>query len=213
MTSAIRYLSLPDDLAAALGDVRDLSTRYLSGDENAFDAFRDLVSLILHSTVLASTSGVRLAYGQGNDPVLGGWSGPTDPLCLTNGYYLRLSIALYRERTDEGPRVKVRTSSFQYQLDPLGDEWIFRYDYLRNPPAPHPACHLQIRGTFTETGDRFERMHFPTHRISLEAVIRLLLEEFRVPPRRPPDFWRPLLAESESVFIGIHHRSLSGPGQ
>jgi len=205
-------LSLSDDLASALGDIRHLSTRYKSGDSRAFDAFRDLVSLILHSTVLHSNSAARLSYGEGSDLVLGGWNGPTDPLGLTDGNFLRLSIALYREDTPQGPRVKVRASSFQYQRDPDGERWIFRYDYLRNPPERYPACHLQVRGTLIETGD-VQRVHFPTHRVSLEAVIRLLIEEFNVPPRTPPEFWRPLLAESEAIFLDIAHQSLSGPDE
>ena len=61
--------------------------------------------------------------------------------------------------------MKVRSSSFQYQLDPGGDEWIFRYDYLRNPPEPYPASHLQIRGMLIGLRDlNLERVHFPTQR-------------------------------------------------
>ena len=213
-TSTIRCLSLSDELAATLAQVRELSERYKSGGSDAFDAFRDLVSLILNATVLHSHSAVRLSYGQGPDLVLGGWDGPTDPLRLMDGNHLRLSIALYREETPEGPRVKVRASSFQYQLDPEGERWIFRYDYLRNPPAPYPACHLQIRGTLIEAGGpHLERVHFPTHRVSIEAVIRLLIEEFGVRSRTEPDFWRAVLAESEAAFLDIHHRSLSGPNR
>ena len=108
--------------------------------------------------------------------------------------------------------MKVRSSSFQYQLDPGGDEWIFRYDYLRNPPEPYPASHLQIRGMLIGLRDlNLERVHFPTHRVSLEAVVRLLIEEFGVPAHADAEFWRPALAESEAVFLGIHDRSLSGP--
>ena len=207
-------MSPSDDLVTALGHVRDLSTRYKSGESDAFDAFRDLVSLLLGGTILDTAhSAVRLIYGPGSDVVLGGRGGPTDPLPLTNGRYLRLSIALYRETTSEGPRVKVRSSSIQYQHDPAGDRWIFRYDYLRNPPDPYPACHVQIRGTLIESSVmNLERVHFPTHRVSLEAVIRLLIEEFGVPARTGAEFWRSVLAESEAAFLEIHRRSLSGPG-
>ena len=51
----------------------------------------------------------------------------------------------------------------------------------------------------------------PTQRISLEAVIRLLIEQFGVPANQPPDIWRPMLTESEAAFLEIAHRSLSGP--
>ena len=213
-TSTTPSLSPPNDLSGTLGQVRDLSKQYLAGDESAFAAFRELVSLLLHSTILDPSGTVRLAYGQGPNPVLGGWSGPTDPLRLTSGNFLRLSVGLYREEATEGPRVKVSTSSFQYQLDATGDQWVFRYDYLRTPPDPHPASHLQIRGSLTHVPEiQMKDVHFPTHRVSLEAVIRLLIEEFRVPPRRESEFWRAVLAESEAVFMKIHHRSLSGPDE
>jgi len=205
-------LSLSDELAVALGEVRDLSERYKAGTAHSFQAFRDLVSLILNATVLTETSAVRLSYGQSAEPVLGGRVKPIDPLRLTDGNYLRLTMTLLREETPQGPRVKVRSSSFQYQLDQDGDHWIFRYDYLRNPPEPHPASHLQIRGRLIEAGDvQLDRVHFPTHRVSLEAVIRLLIEEFNVPARKSEDFWRAVLAESEAVFLGIAHLPTPSP--
>lgn len=197
--------------------MRDLTQRYKSGRPEAFQAFCDLASLLLHQTVLTPAGGVRLAYGtpRGDEPVLGGWNGPDDPLPLMDGRYLRVMVILFFEDTPEGRRAKVKASSFQYQLDREGDRWVFRYDYLREPPAPHPAMHLQIRGALTEQclpdDVPLERLHFPTQRISLEAVIRLLIEQFGVPSNQPPEIWRPILAESEAAFLEIAHRPLSGP--
>ena len=130
--------------------------------------------------------------------------------------YLRVTVGLYWEETEHGPRLKVEQSSYQYQEDRDGDRWIFRYDFLRNPPAPHPADHFQVRGTLLEDnclprGITLERVHFPTFRISLEAVIRLLADQFEVSTNEPADLWRPVLAETERAFHGIAHRSLSGP--
>ena len=50
------------------------------------------------------------------------------------------------------------------------------------------------------------RVHFPTMRVSLEAIIRLLVEDFRVPCEAPADVWRPVLAASEAAFLAIAHR-------
>jgi len=116
-------LSLPETLA----EVRDLSARYQSGKADAFDAFRNLVSLIFHATILSANGSVRLSFGPGRDLVLGGWRGPTDPLPLTNGTFLRVSMMPYREETEHGPRVKVRSSSYQYQLDADGEQPVFRF--------------------------------------------------------------------------------------
>jgi len=120
-----------------------------------------------------------------------------------------------QKQTAHGPRVKVKSSSFQYQADQNGDRWIFRYDYLRQPPQPQPSAHLHVRGSLLEpclsSGSALEDIHFPTQRVSLEAVIRLLIEQFGVHPNESVEIWRPVLAESEAAFLGIAHQSLSGP--
>ena len=77
--------------------------------------------------------------------------------------------------------------------------------------------HLQIRGTLTESDvpvyrDLLEHVHFPTGRISLEGILRLLAEQFSVPCNEPETVWRPMLAEAERTFLEIAHRPLSGPG-
>lgn len=178
-------------------------------------AFRNLASILLHYTILSPTGGIRLFYGPGDEPLLGGWERPGDPLPLTDGCYLRVTVTLYLEDTPEGMRMKVRSSSYQYQMDREGDRWIFRYDFLRSPPDPYPAAHLQIRGKFYEAclpeDLPLERIHLPTGRVSLEAVIRLLANQFHVPCHSPPEIWQPLLTESERAFLEIAHRPLSGP--
>ena len=147
--------------------------------------------------------------------VLGGWRGPTDPLPLNDGRFLRISVTLHLAPSEGNRRLKVEESSYQYQLDSEGDRWVFRYDYLRHPPDSRPASHLQIRGGLTEeclpNEVELKRVHFPTDRISLEAVIRLLADEFRTPCNSPPEVWRRLLFESESSFLQIAHRSLPSP--
>ncbi len=146
-------------------------------------------------------------------------SSPVDrsALPLNDGRYLRLTIALYFEQNPESQRLKVHSASYQYQQDTEGERWIFRYDYLRQPPEPHPADHLQIRGELIEkclpAHRTLERVHFPTMRVSLEAVIRLLADQFGVRCTQRSGVWRPMLAASEAAFLGIAHRSLSGPSR
>lgn len=200
------------DLPYLLGRVRDLTRRYRAGQPESFDAFSELVLLILGQTVLAPHGGVSLVYlsRTREKAVIGGRAGPEDPLPLRDKRFLRLSITLQLVPTPEGHRLKVFESSYQYQIDPQGERWIFRYDYLRHPPRPHPAAHFQIRGSLTEPDclplrTPLERVHFPTHRVSLEAVIRLLADQFRVPCQEPPESWHPVLDESERYFLAIAH--------
>lgn len=205
-------MSLPEP-TAHLGEARRLTTVYQAGGPDAVPAFQDLIALMLRLTVLATGGAVRFASGPRGtaDLVLGGWGGPDDPLPLRDGRYLRLTVRLYIAPAAEQNRLKVASASYQYQLDREGDRWVFRYDYLRTPPHPHPAAHLQINGNLTEDclspGRPLARVHFPTARVSLEAVIRLLADQFGTPCASDPDVWRPVLNETERAFLRITHRT------
>ena len=125
-------------------------------------------------------------------------------------------MSLYLAPHEDRTRLKVEKSVYQYQLDEDGERWIFRYDYLRHATEPHPAAHLQIRGALTETSaapvrGTLERVHFPTGRVSLEAVIRLLVEQFGVRTNEDPSIWRPVLATSEEEFLKVAHQAIAGP--
>lgn len=141
--------------------------------------------------------------------MLGGWAGPDDPLPLRDGRYLRLTVRLYVAPAAERNRLKVAHSSYQYQLDRDGDHWVFRYDYLRIPPDLNPAAHVQVNGSLTENclppARPLSRVHFPTARVSLEAVIRLLADQFGTPCGTEPEVWRPVLSETEQAFLQIAH--------
>lgn len=199
------------ELAFQLGKVRDLIQRFKAGGAAAFEPFRELVSVLLSLTILRRGSGIGLFYltGRRDRGVVAGLQSFTDPLVLTNGHYWRLSITLYVAPPSENLRLKVEESSFQYQTDRDGKNWVFRYDYLRKPPHQYPGAHLQIRGTLSEDvlgQGRLEKVHFPTWRIPFESVIRLLADQFRVPCNSPPELWRPVLAESERAFAEIAHK-------
>ena len=120
-------------------------------------------------------------------------------------------MTLYLETTPKGRLLKVDEASVQHQADPGGERWIFRYDYRRHPTDQYAAGHVQVRGTLTETGIQSDRIHFPTGRVSLESILRLLIEDFGVPAREPAANWRAALAESEAEFLRIAHQAPSGP--
>jgi hypothetical protein len=185
---------------------------------DSLEAFRELAAFLLALTAMDASGGVRITY-HSNDRsrgVLGGWGGPTDPIPLRDGRHLRLSVSVELHETPHGTRLKVMTSSYQYQSDREGDDWICRYDNLRVPGAdPHPQSHVQInagfRGQAVPAVD-LRRVHFPTGRMPLEGVIRLLAEQFGVPCAEDASTWRPVLAETERAFLDIAHMPLSGPG-
>jgi hypothetical protein len=187
----------------------------MDGGPRSFDAFRELAQLLLGRTVLADGQAVRLSGrgGRRGDDVrvLAGMAGPTDPLRLRDGRWLRLAITLYLDR-DANDWLKVRKSSFQYQADRDGDRPIFRYDYLRIPNSAEPPAHLNVYATLAVPdvlgpARPLSRVHFPTSRVSMEAGIRLLADDFAVPTATDPSLWRPLLAASEATFERIAHRA------
>jgi len=176
------------------------------------------VNLLLRLTILDG-AGVRITAGPRPDErmvIEGGRALDSDVVLLKDGRFLRLFLVLFRAPYQGGHRMKVEQASYQYQVDEAGLRWVFRYDYRRNPSDQHPATHLQVRGRLHESVPPFkgmlERTHFPTGRVSIEAVIRLLIEQFSVESATAPEIWRPVLAESERAFEEIAHRPLSGPG-
>lgn len=205
----------PLDPHLIVGEIRDITQKIRAGGPDAIRAFHQLVNRVLTLTVLAEGQTVKLFPSPSNRSraTLGGRHA-RDPLKLNDGRYLRLAAHVYLDPSGRDNFLRVEETSYQYQLDTDGDQWVFRYDYLRNPPHAYPAAHIQIRGDLAERAASptpLERLHWPTGRVSLEAVIRLLAEQFHVRCNQPPEVWRPALAESERDFLQVAHRPLSGP--
>lgn len=202
-----------------LGEVRRLA----EGARTEIGPFRDLLRLLLEATVLdprQPAPGVYYARGTRDRAEIGGVGRHQflTPLPLRDGRWLKLAISLHVEDTEHGRRLKASQSTFQYQAaaEPDTPDWIFRYDYLRDPRGSYPPAHLQINADLLVGGVLPEirplgRIHFPTDRVPLEGVIRLLAEDFAVPCAQPPEVWRPVLAEAEKIFKEIAHRPAFGP--
>lgn len=203
-----------------LGEVRHLSAIYRAGENESFEAFRKLVQLLLANTVCANTVFPTVFRGeQDNVRTLGGTRKPGEPIRLRNDRFLQLSVVLARRRNAEGVwRLQVAESGYKYQLTPDGDSWIFRYDYHRVRSDVHPRGHVHLNGDLKASDgldgaryDTLERVHFPTGRVSLEAVVRLLVEQFGVSTNPSCPEWRRLLAESEQLFHDVAQVPPSGP--
>ena len=91
---------------------------------------------------MRQNTAVRLAYAEGrrDRAALGGMGGPTDPVSLNDGRYLRVSVVWPLSDTEEGADCKPLKAGYRYQSDREGQAWICRYDYLRGPgPDRHLA--------------------------------------------------------------------------
>jgi hypothetical protein len=160
---------------------------------------------------------VRLWQVPGSDVRVIGGPAVNSPLSLNDGRYLRFAYSVHLAHSDKAGRrvLKVKNSSIQYQ-NPDPDDWIFRYEFLREANSDaHPQAHLQIRGDLRGSASPYrgslEHVHFPTGRHSLESVLRCLIEQFGVATNEDAATWRPVLATSEEHFLSIAKHPLSGP--
>jgi hypothetical protein len=205
------------DLEATLADIRAYSAGCRLGTPESFTACKNLIQLLLDLTVAATGQHVSVQTRDrgSNVAIVRSMRDVNTPLLLRDDNFLRVAISLVIEPTDQGPRMKVSKSAFQYQRDRPGDEWIFRYDYVRVPGAKyrHPAAHLQVRGELDHgdpTWSALKDLHFATSRVSFEAVLMTLMWEFGVPSNEPEEFWRAALSEAERAFAEIAHRPIAG---
>ena len=77
---------------------------------------------------------------------------------------------------------------------------MMRWEYFREPPVadyPYELSHVHMHGVFFN-GTPADRLHVPTDRIELKAVINHLITEWEVKPRT--DDWKAILEESAEGF-------------
>ncbi|MEO8425281.1 MAG: hypothetical protein ABI595_15395, partial [Actinomycetota bacterium] len=109
------------------------------------------MTFIFGLTVMADTDSIRIHRLEGDTVkrVLAPIQGPHVPLRLTNGAFLRFNVNAYLGETSKAPGkpvLKVADEAFQYQLDQHGQEWVFRYEYVRDPiDSRHPPAHFHVR--------------------------------------------------------------------
>ena len=198
------------DRKGATDKVRTLTRAAHVGGPDAAEAFGELVGFLLRLTVLDKAGTIMRYRKTAVAHVIGG---PREegfsPLPLRGGRYLGLFIQLYIDREDQD-FLKVSKARYQYQLDEAGENWVFRYEYIRDPPDHHPCGHLHVRGRLTEdclpSHATLDRVHFPTGRVSLEAIIRLLAGHFGIRAAASEDVWWPALFESETAFLKVAHK-------
>ncbi|MGH8614055.1 MAG: hypothetical protein ACREYF_19015 [Gammaproteobacteria bacterium] len=196
-------------------DARLLAEETIRGGDKSPAAFARLIGLLLRLTVVKNPQGGRIIWQRAcsgsrkaTTVVISGWSKTNALIPLNNGGFLRLAMTLSMDEHDERGRfLKVAKSIYQYQLDE-GDEWVFRYDYAREPGNEHPPSHLQIWGNLIAEGalpktKPLEGVHFPSRRISLESVLRLLAVDFGIRTNKPADVWRAALAASEEPWLRV----------
>ncbi len=158
---------------------------------------RRCLSCVTDAQLYAAPSGEPEALALSENPLLlNSTVLPTVRLQLRQQY--RLVHNTTAVRTEE--RWHVSTTAYQYRLDGERGEVL---SWHWHPAAGVSYPHVHVSG---DVSPLTRRMHLPTGRVSIESVLRLLLAEWGVPPRR--DDWSQVLGEAESGFL--EHRRWSG---
>jgi hypothetical protein len=89
---------------------------------------------------------------------------------------------------------KVKTEGYTYRLDDEDGRELLAYHWHPWTPPTFPHLHLKRATTRPE----LQKAHIPTGRVSIEHVVRHLISDWSVPPRR--EDWESVLDENERLF-------------
>jgi hypothetical protein len=105
----------------------------------------------------------------------------------------------FRVVPDEDSGWHVSTSQYEYYIQDDDERELIAWHWHPESTITYPHLHVPA-------GPIHHKTHVPTGRVSIEAVIRLLITEYGVPPIR--DDWAAVLEDAEANFI--RHRRWSG---
>lgn len=115
------------------------------------------------------------------------------------------------ETSDEerGP-FKVRTTNYVYAIK-YRDEEILNYHWtpdVTDGQRTYPHLHIGrsvVSRDCPVKADDFSHLHIPTGRVSIESIVRLLIEEFAVEPLNAN--WEAVIDDTEEKFVRYRTRS------
>jgi hypothetical protein len=133
--------------------------------------------------------------------------GLPEPLPLTNGHFLFLYNALGLRRKER--YLATLEYSYWYQATADPNSWIFRYEYLREPPPgyPYAMCHVHVNARpASYTGAKqFRELHLPVgERVTIEAIVRHLISEHGITPISP--HWQNAVEAAEDHFRDVQRK-------
>jgi hypothetical protein len=124
------------------------------------------------------------------------------PLMLTAGQFVRVEAL-----APDDPRglYEIRLTQYLYALSTADDREILAFHWtpearehgVVTTPHLHIGPAISAGQTTVRTGD-LHKVHLPTGRVSIEAVIRLAITEFGVIPKRRN--WERVLRRTEDAF-------------
>lgn len=128
------------------------------------------------------------------------------PLRLENDNYLLIFQRLCLRR--EQKFLTTREYRYVYQSSESPNDWIFRFEYEREPEGdnPYPRAHIHLNAcpTTYSGAKEFDKLHLPTGRVTLEDILRHLVIEHAVQPVSPN--WEQKLKQTEAAFREIQRK-------
>jgi hypothetical protein len=104
--------------------------------------------------------------------------------------------------SDPADPFRVRTAGYYYAIsDQRGSEILAYHWHPEAQEGARDEPHLHVKAKVTVQNDPslediFSSLHLPTERITIEAIVRLLIEQFKVQPIRSN--WKGAIEESEA---------------
>lgn len=127
---------------------------------------------------------------------------------LENGHYLFVWQQLGLRREERF--LTTLEYRYVYQATLEDESWIFRYEYQREPPDGYryPRAHLHVNASPAgyAAPKSFPQLHLPTRRVTVESVVRHLLDEHAIRAISPD--WQDVLGAAELAFEEIQQKRL-----
>jgi len=123
-------------------------------------------------------------------------------LKVAQGYRIGLSLFMWyeiiRTDTDRGPW-KVRTAGYMYTVQSEAGDEVFSYHWHPQGESPVTYPHLHMGHVKLDPdGMLLQKAHLPGGRVSVESIVRLLIQDFGVIPLR--EDWESVLDSGEETF-------------
>lgn len=114
-------------------------------------------------------------------------------LGLASQFYYRVEKA----EGESGPW-KVTTEAYQHALEDEDGREIIAYHWHPERGSAYNYPHLHIGTGIGASLGEIHKRHFPTGRVSLEDVLRLVIKEFGAEPARAD--WEEVLEETQATY-------------
>jgi len=171
-----------------------------------FGKFRDHLSKLLNQTVTDARLSVvcvrgdnkaMLSFRRSDKPV----AAPLRSKSLF--FYVGQNVEVEKDGSGEW---RLRTVQYRYWIQgddsENTDSWFFRFEYVSRKirSKTHPRHHLHLPCTLECGGQTIslKRAHIPTGWVTLEEVIRFIINDLGVKPKS--DDWDKILLKSEEQF-------------